>query len=107
MDEYWYAVVASDRGGVGLIGARTSLGVPNAATIAHELGHNMSLAHAPCGDPRGVDRRYPYEAGTIGVPGYDFRSDEFVASSTPDLMTYCGPKWIGDYHFGKALEHRF
>ena len=54
-----------------------------------------------------MDRRYPYEAGNIGVPGYDFRSDEFVAPSTPDLMTYCGPKWISDYHFGKALEHRF
>lgn len=107
LDEYWYAVVAADRGGLGLIGARTSLGVPNAATIAHELGHNMSLAHAPCGDPRGVDRRYPYEAGNIGVPGYDFSSDEFVASSTPDLMTYCGPQWISDYHFDKALEHRF
>ena len=107
LDEYWYAVVASDRGGVGLIGARTSLGVPNAFTMAHELGHNMSLAHAPCGDPRGVDRRYPYEAGNIGVPGYDSRNDELVASSTPDLMTYCGPQWISDYHFDKALEHRF
>ncbi|WP_310779379.1 M66 family metalloprotease [Candidatus Palauibacter scopulicola] len=107
LDEYWYAVVAADRGGIGLIGARTSLGVSNAATMAHELGHNMGLAHAPCGDPRGVDRRYPYEGGNIGVPGYDFRSDEFVASSTPDLMTYCGPQWISDYHFDKALEHRF
>ncbi|WP_419858594.1 Ig-like domain-containing protein [Candidatus Palauibacter irciniicola] len=107
LNEYWYAVVAADRGGLGLIGARTSLGVSNDATMAHELGHNMSLAHAPCGDPRGVDGRYPYEAGNIGVPGYDFRSDEFVASSTPDLMTYCGPQWISDYHFDKALEHRF
>ncbi len=107
LDEYWYAVVAFERGGVGLIGARTSLGVPKATTMAHELGHNMSLAHAPCGDPGGVDRRYPYEAGNIGVPGYDFRSGELVSSASFDLMAYCSPRWISDYHFAKALEHRF
>ena len=67
LDEYWYAVVASDRGGVGLIGARTSLGVPNAATMAHELGHNMSLG------ARAV-RRSSRRGSPLSVRGRQHRS---------------------------------
>ena len=82
-----------------------SVAVPHSATIAHELGHNMSLQHAPCGDAAG-GWSFPYPDGNIGVWGYDFRSGSLVPPSTPDLMSYCDPRWISDYHFTQALGHR-
>ncbi|MYA33508.1 MAG: hypothetical protein F4Y33_07560, partial [Gemmatimonadales bacterium] len=74
--------------------------------VAHELGHTFSLAHAPCGNPLGVDPTYPYSDGSIGAWGYDARSDALVPPDTPELMGYCGSQWISDYHFRKAMGHR-
>ena len=42
------------------------------STIAHELGHNMSLMHAPCGGPRDPDPSFPHPRGMSGAWGYDF-----------------------------------
>ena len=107
---YWYAVVEreGDRGiaGIAYIGRRASVGIPDAEVFAHELGHNMSLRHAPCGRPAQLDPGYPYRGGTIGVYGFDPRADTLVDPSTPDLMSYCHPQWISDYNFRKALEYR-
>ncbi|WP_420439640.1 leucine-rich repeat domain-containing protein [Candidatus Palauibacter sp.] len=97
-----------DRGGV--IGAalrpgRTSFSVARASTIAHELGHNMSLEHAPCNVFGPVS--YPHDGGSIGVWGYDFRSGgRTIPPGTADLMSYCRPRWISDYHFAQALRFR-
>ena len=66
----------------------------------------MSLLHAPCGAPRQVDGNYPYEDGRIGAWGYDFRSEKLVPPSRKDLMSYCPPRWISDYHFSGALGYR-
>ena len=83
----------------------------HAGIIAHELGHNLSLRHAPC-DNTGqmesgtLDPSYPYTDGNIGVWGYDFRMGTLVAPGRPDLMSYCGPHWTSDYNFKKALEYR-
>ncbi|MDE2943912.1 MAG: M66 family metalloprotease [Gemmatimonadota bacterium] len=74
--------------------------------VAHELGHTFSLGHAPCGNPRGVDPTYPYSDGSIGAWGYDARAGALVPPDTPELMSYCGSRWISDYHFGKAMGHR-
>ena len=77
------------------------------ATIAHELGHNFSLGHAPCGNPRNTDTAYPYPDGSIGAWGYDMRAGTMVSPDTPDVMGYCGsPDWISDYHFTKAMGYR-
>ena len=107
---YWYGVVIreGDQGvaGIAYIEGRAALGIPDPEVFAHEVGHNMSLRHAPCGRPRKLDPDFPYPDGTIGVHGYDPRSREFVDSSTPDLMSYCHPQWISDYNFNKALEYR-
>ena len=74
--------------------------------VAHELGHTLSLAHAPCGGPLGVDPLYPYDDGSIGAWGYDARSNDLVSPDTPELMGYCGSDWISDYHFAKAFGYR-
>ena len=75
--------------------------------IAHELGHNLSLSHAPCGGPDGVDPYYPYPGGNIGAWGYDILSGELINPNMPDIMSYCyPPAWISDYHFKLALRYR-
>ena len=88
-------------------GTRVNFSVPDPLIIAHELGHNMSLAHAPCGRAGGPDPSYPYSDGSIGAWGYDFHGGRLVHPSTLDLMSYCGPlQWISDYHFTNALRFR-
>ena len=107
---YYMGMMSSVRGGLlgvaGLSG-RESFSVPRSDTIAHEFGHNFSLLHAPCGGPGRLDRSFPYADGTLGSWGYTFRDGgALVRPSTPDLMSYCRPKWISDYHFTNALRYR-
>ena len=52
-------------------GNRLSFARPSAPTVAHELGHNMNLDHAPCGGAAGLDGGFPYPDGSIGAWGYD------------------------------------
>ena len=85
---------------------RVSVSVPNPSTMAHELGHNMNLQHAPCGDPENTDPSYPYGRGQIGALGYDSRLGRLVSPNRPDLMSYCDPEWVSDYHFTNALGFR-
>ena len=93
--------------GVAELGAPFAVAAANPFIAAHELGHSMGLLHAPCGGGDGTDPAYPQLDGSIGAFGYDFRDGgRIVAATTPDLMTYCGPQWIGDYHFGNALAFR-
>lgn len=110
--DYYYGVVAvpqsSPYKGIGYIGRPAGVGIPNLDTFAHELGHNMGLRHAPCGVVN-ADPDFPYEDGSIGVFGYETRrgSTKMVdPAEYRDLMTYCDPSWISDYHFIKALEFR-
>ncbi len=113
-DGYWYGAVSREGRegvrGIAFIGGRgggpVSAGIPDSMVLAHELGHNMSLLHAPCGDPPNWDTDYPYRDGSIGVWGYDFRTGKLVPPETADLMSYCNPPWIGDYGFANALRYR-
>ena len=100
----WYYLLPT---GVAYAGGQTSVSIREASVIAHELGHNLSLAHAPCGRPQGVDPWFPYPIGNTGAWGYDFAEKALVGPDTPDLMSYCGPPdWISDFFFNKALNHR-
>ena len=93
--------------GVAFVPGRASFSVPRPGTIAHELGHNMSLHHAPCGGAGDPDPSFPHPDGSVGAWGYDFARGELVRPTTPDLMSYCGPPdGISDYHFANALRYR-
>ena len=93
-------------GGIAYLTGKTSVSVLNAETIAHELGHNLSLRHADCGDPAGVDTSFPYDNARTGVWGYDSREGELVSPNMADIMSYCDPTWISDYYFTNALRFR-
>ena len=112
---YYMGLMAkfSDVGGIARRPGRSSASIPAGDVIAHELGHNMSLGHAPCSVP-GPDPWYPYPDGSIGAVGYDFPGEYdlvdgggLVEAWRPDIMSYCNPSnWISDYYFTKALNHR-
>ena len=93
--------------GVANLPGRSSFSIPVGSIMAHELGHNLSLGHAPCGHVENVDPLFPYPDGSIGAWGYDFRrGGALIYPDRPDLMSYCFPKRIGEYHFAKALHFR-
>ena len=107
---YYYGVAADlgSVGGVGQLPGWLSMGVPSPNTLAHEVGHNVSLRHAPCGNPPGVNPAFPYLDGSIGVWGYDFRDGSVVSPDrSEDIMTYCRTRpWISDYHYRSVIDHR-
>ncbi|MCE2397460.1 MAG: hypothetical protein J4F34_00245 [Gemmatimonadetes bacterium] len=107
---YYYGVIGRPLGsllGLANIAVPWSVGVATADTYTHEIGHNMNLRHAPCGGAGGPDPDYPHIGGRIGVWGYD--NDNRVLKDPAqylDVMSYCDPVWISDYHFDRATTHR-
>ena len=107
----YYMGIFRSEGGSGLRGianlpGNVSLSILDANVIAHELGHNLSLAHAPGCGADFPDPDYPYEDGSIGVWGYDVLNERPVNPGTSDIMTYCLPQWISEFSFAKAMGHR-
>jgi len=110
----YYGVVrigyASGLSGMGYLGLPTAIGyddeLDRSRVMAHELGHNWDREHSPCGNPGGVDPRYPYPGGEIGVYGLDVPSEELKAPSVPDIMGYCRNPWISDYTYQAVLDYR-
>jgi len=104
---YMGTMTNSDGGGVAFVGGFASFSSHDRADIVgHEFGHNMSLSHAPC-SATGFDPWYPERSGFIGAWGYDFRDGgQLVPPDRPDIMGYCDPHWVGDYHFYNAMRFR-
>ncbi len=97
--------------GLGWVGAPGSVAwdKPSSApgVIAHEVGHNFGLRHAPCGSPSGPDPNYPYAGGEIGSWGLDLPALALKLPATHrDLMSYCSPSWISDYNYLAVLNRR-
>ncbi len=97
--------------GIGYVGAPAAWSVQAwdyPVTVAHELGHNFSLWHAPCGpvDPSQVDAGFPHPEGRIGTYGYRASTSQVYLPSNFDLMSYCSPGWISDYNYRKVADFR-
>ena len=92
--------------GIASVGGRIAFSIPDSRIMAHEFGHNFRLLHAPCGGASRIDPGYPYVDGSIGAWGFDPRADTLVGGNTPDLMSYCSPAWISDYHYTNAARFR-
>ena len=103
-----YYVGIAPASGVAILGGRVSFADTTGSTLAHEVGHNFNLLHAPCGGPRSIDPNYPYNAGRTGAWGLDPETATLWNPGTSDLMSYCTRRsyWISDYHHAKALEYR-
>lgn len=84
----------------------TSPGTEAMETFVHELGHNLNLGHAPCGDPPGIDPTYPYAGGVLGLPGFDPVSETWIAATAFDVMGYCQGSWLSDYHYTRSARYR-
>lgn len=97
-----------------LFGANASLD-----TMTHEVGHNMSLGHAPCGTTNGLDPNFPYSGGGLGAyPVHEFDANRdgsnveavyfpgtatapaTADTSAKDVMGYCNGEWFSDYNYG-------
>ena len=123
-DEYYHGVYAWPNdpdysiwpNGIGQLPGHASVsGAISAVSdaLVHELGHNLSLPHAPCGTTGFLDPEFPYADGSIGVWGHRFKPGAetgvgrlFHPDAYKDLMSYCRPRWISDYNFTKALTFR-
>ena len=109
---YYYGALelpsGSAWGGLGYLGyPHVSVGRASEGTYAHELGHNMDLRHAPCGGAGGPDPNYPYDDGSSGIWGYHIERGRLIdPEQYRDLMGYCRPDWVSDFHFIRAANHR-
>ena len=108
---YYMGMMSGDTSGpvrgIAYLPGTSSFSVPDGNVIAHELGHNLNLAHAPCGGAAEPDRSFPRTDGTVGAWGYDFREGGGIVSPDRfDLMSYCLPAWISDFHFSNAARFR-
>ena len=83
-------------------------------TMAHEIGHNLSLMHAPgCGaEDRDPDPNFPYSDGSIGTESGWFmlarRSVGREGITTVrhfDLMSYCSDTFVSQYSYGRAFDY--
>lgn len=108
---YYYGALelpaGSAWGGLGYLTLPVSVGRASEGTYAHELGHNMNLRHAPCGSAGGPDPDYPYDDGSSGIWGYHIERGRLIdPEQYRDLMGYCSPDWVSDFHFVRATNYR-
>lgn len=71
-----------------------------AKTFIHELGHNFSRRHAPCGGVASPDPAYPYAGGALSAtPLYESLANDIQSPLNQyDIMGYCNGVWFSDYN---------
>ncbi len=110
---YYYGLSGTFYGttGLGQSPGYNATGALAGYTDAHEMGHNLTLPHAPCGNPGGEDPNYPYMEGNISGAtsgdlaffGFDTQKNLVRGPQSKDLMTYCNNNWISDYNYKKLF----
>jgi hypothetical protein len=118
---YYYGVVhLAGTGGTlgdtpvqsGVAAGWDGLGGPNnyQVTFAHEMGHSLGMAHAPCGVqtyPGTWPADQAHADAFLGAAGLDVETMEVKASPEfRDIMSYCPPYWISDYTYRFVLDYR-
>jgi hypothetical protein len=88
-------------------------------TFAHEVGHNNSLAHAPCGFSGATDSNWPtapaYANAGLGPSAIYNRLNSPAVASQPavppsnnsydhDIMSYCNSLWFSDYNYANIQK---
>jgi hypothetical protein len=70
-------------------------------TMTHEMGHNFSRPHAPCGNPASPDPNYPYAGGALSAtPLFESLLDDIQSpANQTDVMGYCNGNWFSDYNW--------
>lgn len=122
-EAYYYGFVPKRTfglAGLGYVPGNASLGFdvptsPDAVreTMLHELGHNTSLPHAPCGGPADADPQYPYPNAQLGAPGryiwgYNAQTQSFTdprRTDVHDIMSYCNGSTFSDYNYRRIQVH--
>ncbi|AIY40322.1 hypothetical protein LT85_1164 [Collimonas arenae] len=87
------------------------------AIMVHEMGHNHSLSHAPCGGAGNPDPAFPNtnaDLSSLAVYNSLYDSDTQVGTlSSPltpsntqmkDVMGYCGGTWFSDFSYVRAQQ---
>ena len=118
---YYGSMPKQDYGliGMGILGGNASVGFDGSdptvvlRTLMHELGHNLRLVHAPCGNPANPDPQYPYANAQLGagsryVWGYNAPNKIFIdprITTRHDIMSYCNGDTFSDYNYRKIQVH--
>jgi hypothetical protein len=124
-DDIWYGIIRSshapESGGFAYPFTRASVGVAHPLTdttirwtegaflLAHEMGHNLGLKHAPCGDPAGVDGDWPNGTNPnaeLAEVGFDVALRKVLRPviDPVDLMSYCEPVWVTVYTYNSLIS---
>ncbi len=102
--------------GIGYVPGRSAIGWDSATgwprTLSHELGHNFSRPHAPCGGVSNPDPNYPYAGGVLSAtPLMDSvpAAIDIISPVSPviqtDIMGYCQGSWFSDYNYREMQRY--
>lgn len=95
---------ASRRVAITILGNNNQTVDGSTNSTAHELGHNHGRSHAPGCGASGAEVTYPYKSipGDMGTNGFSLSTNTLKPKAMfRELMSYCRPRWISDYQWGK------